>query len=106
MIGAGDLNERIILNEPVSQQNDAGETVTTDISQWSVWANVRAETGREVLRNNRIDSDLTYIIRIRWHDCLNEKWTITCRDRDLQISKVIPVGDRQNEMEILAHEVR
>lgn len=107
MIDASTLNQHVTLLKPSIIDGPAGETTTTYVPICEVWASVRTETGRELLRNNRVEAELTYAIRIRYRFDVREGWRIDYHGKTLDISKLIPIGDRYYDaLDILATEVR
>lgn len=107
MLPAGELDRRIQLLRPSHTVNAAGEAITA----WApptignVWAKVRTLSGREMVRNNIVDAELTYLIRIRYRTDVTPDWRIRYGTRTLGISKVLDVGDRREELEIAAYQI-
>jgi SPP1 family predicted phage head-tail adaptor len=105
LLNAGGLNKRITLLMPQTTET-AGESSTTYVPVKSVWASVRAETARELVRNNRTEAELNYFIRIRFDSELTESWRLRYEGRTLEISKVLDILQQHDALEIVASEVR
>jgi SPP1 family predicted phage head-tail adaptor len=101
----GKLDQRITFQEE-SRNDDGGGGV---IREWinvsvnpTVWASVRAKSGRESLATDRIDAEAGYVFKIRNRADLTEKNIILWNGRKFNITFVQAVSGRPLYLEIEA----
>lgn len=88
MITAGELTERIEIQQPATGQNDVGETVLTWSNFADAWAKVRALSGREVERYGEIVGFSGHSVTIRAVSGLTTSMRVIYRGRTLEIGAI------------------
>jgi SPP1 family predicted phage head-tail adaptor len=96
MIDAGQLRERITVEQPTESRNRLGETTYTYSTFAEVWASVTGVTAREFLLANTQQTEITHRIRMRYLTGLTNQMRISWRGRTLQIISVL---ERENRSE-------
>lgn len=104
-MNAGSLNQRIQLQRPTSVTGDAGETTLSYSTDREVWAEVRPLRAHELDRAQQIQMETTHIVRIRYVADVAPNWRVVWRERVLNISAVIDVGARREELELTCQEL-
>jgi len=101
----GKLDQRITFQEE-SRNDDGGGGV---IRAWvnipvnpTVWASVRAKTGRERLATDRVDAEAGYVFTVRNRTDLTEKNIIIWNGRKLNIQFIKSLSARPMYLEIEA----
>lgn len=110
MIFAGRLNKKVTLLAPQTPAvNTAGETDEQFREAWDIWAEVTTQSGREIVRNNQITAETVYVIRARYDEVtsqVTEMWQATYDGRTFKISKALNVKEANEDIEIIASQVR
>jgi SPP1 family predicted phage head-tail adaptor len=75
ILGAGKLDKKIKLFEP-SKTTDMGTHVTNYKLKYTVWANIRQITLRELIRNNVEMQAETYTIYLRYKSGITNNWRV------------------------------
>jgi SPP1 family predicted phage head-tail adaptor len=104
-IAAARLNHRICFLEPATTYTAANEAVTTWSPRREAWAEVKQTAADETLSDGRIITRMKHTIIIRYRADIDETLRIQHGGRLLEIGGVI-VRSRNEELEIIAHEVR
>lgn len=99
------LKRRITFLKPTQQANNTGEVVDTFSDYVSKWANVVPLTGKEFLESQKLRSETTYKIAIRYCADITSDMKINYNGLVLEIISVINVDGRNDEMLIVAFEV-
>ena len=74
---AGSLRHRILVEQPITAQNETGEEEITWSSFGTFWGSVEPLRGRELLRSEQILATMDTRIRLRWSERANQivaKW--------------------------------
>lgn len=94
MIDAGQLRERIVVQQANESRNRLGETTYTYSPFAEVWASVTGVTAREFLLANTQQTEITHRIRMRFLAGLTNQMRISWRGRTLQIISVLEHENR------------
>jgi len=95
----------IILNPDVETENALGALVKTTQEVATVWASVVPLRGREYFEAQKIRSELSYRVTMRYRDDVTPAMTIRYKAKDLEINSVIEIG-REEGLEIMCTEKR
>lgn len=99
------MRHRITFLKPTgSILNDFGETVPDYQEYRTVWAYVAPKTGREYDEAQKIRSETTYNIITRYHDGITANMKIQYKQQIFNIISVLNVGERNEELQIVATE--
>lgn len=100
-IDIGRLNKRVTLLHYIPKQ-DKDYSTTQSLSPYkTVWASIDPTKGREYFEAQRIRSELTYKIFIRYLNGVNENMLIKFKDRTFEmVSPPINAGE-ENELLLL-----
>jgi SPP1 family predicted phage head-tail adaptor len=105
---AGPLNRRITLQRPLESRdaNYANVQLTwEDVA--TVWAALEPVSGREFLRNQEVQSELSTRVRLRWQPALaglTPKWRLQHNGRTFGIDAVVNVREANVEFELVCTE--
>lgn len=88
---AGDLKERIRLEEPVQGTNETGEAVLTWQLVAEVWGKVAPVTGRELVEWGQVVGTTLWRVTIRYRPGVRSSMRIVFRGRALEIGQVLEV---------------
>lgn len=70
-----------------------------------VWAFVAPKTGREYDEAQKLRAETTYNITTRYHEGITAEMRILFRGRTLKIESVLNIGEKNEELRIVASEV-
>lgn len=101
---AGELNERLEIQNPTQTRTLSGSARLTWASAGSVWGSVRGMSSRDVVMAMQSQSLVTHKIMIRWRDDVNAQTRLIWRGATLEVVQHLPRFDRRF-IEILAREV-
>ena len=103
--GAGSLRHFVQLQSPTRTQGTYGQSKP---SSWTVYAKTYAAieplAGAERLAADQVTPTTSHRIRIRYRTDLQRDHRIVFNSRTFEISSVIDVDERHEELEILAAE--
>lgn len=94
MIDAGQLRERIVVQQANESRNRLGETTYAYSTFAEVWASVTGVTAREFLLASTQQTEITHRIRMRFLAGLTNQMRISWRGRTLQIISVLEHENR------------
>lgn len=100
---AGDLKERLRLEQPVEGSNETGETVLTWQLVAEVWGKVAPVTGRELVEWGQVVGTTMWRVTIRYRPGVASKMRILFRGRVLEIGQVLEV-DRYKYLQLICTE--
>lgn len=103
MIDAGELTERITIEQPAKGQNSVGETTLTWSTFATVWAKVQALSGREAERYGEIVGFTGHKVTIRALPGVTTSMRIIYRNRTLEVG-AINEFDRVRYVELICTE--
>lgn len=102
---AGRLRHRVELQEPLQEQDAAGQPISTWRTVGRRWASVEPLTGQELLRAQQFGAETTIRVRMRFMERLTPKWRLRHEGRTLEIVSLIDRGERGRELELLCKEI-
>lgn len=88
MIDAGELTERIIIEQPANAQNVVGEATLTWSTYSTVWAKVESLSGREAERYGEIVAFSGHKVTIRALPGVTTSMRVIYRNRTLEIGAI------------------
>ena len=98
----GELDQRItIVREALTTDGMGGQTVSTSTVA-TVWAKVVALSGREAVRDDRLNAESAYLFVIRWRSDVREADRITWGGVTYNIRAIKQDGGRKMYLEINA----
>lgn len=103
MIDAGELTERITIEQPATTQNAVGETVLAWSTFATVWAKVESLSGREAERYGEIVGFSGHKVTIRALAGVSTSMRVIYRNRTLEVG-AINEFDRVWYMELICTE--
>lgn len=104
MLGAGRLDKRVTLQEPVVERNAIGEGVTTWQDVASVWAAVEPVNGREFWAQQQVQSEVTVKITIRHRDDVSQAMRVVWNSKVYNIKSVIDPMTRHENLVLMCGE--
>jgi len=102
---AGRLHHRVEFQEPLHEQDAAGQPISTWRTVGRRWAGVEPLTGQELLRAQQFGSETTIRVRIRYMNRLTPRWRLLHERRTLEIVSIIDREERGRELELLCKEI-
>lgn len=100
----GLLDKRITILDPSeTTENVLGEEIPIIGEVDKVWAKVEALKGKEYLEAQKIRSELTYRVTIRYRKDIHPAMIIRCEDKELEVQSAIEVG-RKKYLELICIE--
>jgi SPP1 family predicted phage head-tail adaptor len=101
---AGQLRDRVLVDEPYTAQNSVGEITTTWRTRGAVWAAVMPLSGREILLAQQLTALVDTRIRMRWSpkvDGITPQWRLRMGLTVYNILSVLPQGKAHEEIECM-----
>jgi SPP1 family predicted phage head-tail adaptor len=89
MINAGQLRERVTVQQATSTRNSLGESVPTWSNWQTVWASVEGVSAREALAAGQQEVALTHRVRLRFLPGLTQQMRFLWRSRTLEIVSLL-----------------
>lgn len=87
-LDAGDLTDRITIEQPTESRNSVGEAILTWSTFATVWADVQTMSGREAERHGMTAGINSYRVTIRYLPGLQSSMRIIHNSRTLEIGQV------------------
>ncbi len=88
MISAGELTERVVIQQPTDTQNAVGEATLSWSTFATVWAKVRAMSGREAERYGQVVGISGHVLTIRALPGITTAMRVVYRSRTLEIGAI------------------
>ena len=101
----GVLVDRVVVQQPVSTQNEAGESVLAWSDFATVWANVQALSSRETYQYGQQVGVMTHKVMIRFLSGLTSAMRLVSDSRTLEIGQISEL-ERRTLQEIICAEKR
>ena len=99
------MRHRITFLRPTrTKLNSMGENVPEYTEYMSVWAYVAPRTGREYDEAQKLRAETTYNVLTRYFPNITTDMRILFRGRILSIESVLNVGERNEQLQIVAVE--
>lgn len=95
---AGQLRERVTIQQKVVTQNAFGEEVITWTTFATTWADVEPLTGREFIEQARREAEISYKVTIRYRTGIVPYMRISWESKTLRIEAVMPDGIKRQIM--------
>jgi SPP1 family predicted phage head-tail adaptor len=105
----GKLRHRLLVEEPVTTQNETGEEVINWLSHGRIWGEIEPLTGREALQAGMVSATLDTRITVRWSpltDLMNAKWRLSHAGVVYNLVSVQQVDMGRRQIEIMANSGR
>jgi len=101
---AGQLNRRVRLQQPAGMRDSAGQASGwTDIA--TIWAAVLPLRGREYFAAERVDSEITVRIIIRYRPDVKADWRIMANGQAYHIVEIINPADGREQLQLMCKRV-
>lgn len=97
-LSAGNLKHRVCIQQPVLTKDALGAPTETWADFAKVWADIKPLSGREARIADRVASELTHQITIRYRPDLNDPQSVT-RMRVLFRERVFSIYSARNDDE-------
>ncbi len=107
MIRAGELRHEVVLLRPdTSVQDKIGQPVVVWTAASTVWAAVKPIAGREFFAAEKLNSEVTHRIIMRYYDGgITAAWRVKFGMRNFRIESVIVPNEVESEMQLMCKEV-
>ena len=108
VIGAGRRRHRLVLQSSNTQSDggggQAGDPWAAPITVATVWGSVEPVSGRERLRAQRLEAQVTHRVTIRYRPGVNSDMRLVFGARVFNIRAVLDQGERRRALELLCEE--
>jgi SPP1 family predicted phage head-tail adaptor len=94
MIQAGELRERVIVEQSSESRNQMGEAIATWSTFTTVWASVQGVTARELLLAGQQQTEISHRVRLRFLVGLTQQMRLSWRGRTLEIISILEHENR------------
>ena len=101
---AGNLRHRVTIQSPINTRTASGGTTQAWSTVATVWAEVRSESGSELIKSGREVSQARYRIWMRYRDEVTTKHRIVYGVKAMNILSA-SVNNQRTELEIIAEVV-
>lgn len=91
---AGELKQRVVVEAPTVARNAQGGFSETWATAEQRYAKIEPLTGREFFEAQRVDSDVTHMITMRYYSGLTTSHRITYGSRTFYIESVLNTDER------------
>lgn len=107
MLSAGKFDRRIVIEQAVETQDEAGGVVQAWSTYKTVWARFVTQTGREFFAAKQVNTALDQLISIRYVSGLNAKMRVKYGSRIFNIiAPPIDVNEAHEEIKLMCEELR
>lgn len=104
MVSAGDLNQRVTIQQPV--YNSGGDEIVGWSAIATVWAAIRHMRGRELIDSGRDTSEQFATIRIRYRTGLDHAQRIVHKSTNYDIEAISNVNEENAVLELTCKAVK
>lgn len=98
---SGRLRHRVTIQRPVVTQNEYGEGTIQWEDEDDIWCSVEAIAGRELLNNDRVQSEITHRVNIRFRSTLTSDRRLVHNGQVLEIERIGDPTGRMAMQELL-----
>mgnify|MGYP000022199681 CR=1 FL=1 len=91
-VDPGELSERVILQRRVVVQDAYGQSTITWTAIATVWARVRAVSGREFFAAGQVQQEQTVKVLVRYRTDLDATCRLMWQGRAHDITGIVPIG--------------
>lgn len=102
-MNAGDLRERVTVQQQTETRNRLGESIPTWATFAEVWASVQGVTAREFLLAGQQQTEISHRVRMRYLTGLTQQMRLSWRGRTLEIISILERNNR-SEHELICQE--
>ncbi len=103
MINAGNLRERVTVQQATESRNGIGETVLSWDTFATVWASVEGVSAREALTAGQNEVSITHKVQMRYLTGLTQRMRLQWRGRTLEIVSLLE-HDNRSRHELICQE--
>jgi hypothetical protein len=103
MINAGNLRERVTVQQATESRNGIGETVLSWATFATVWASVEGVSAREALTAGQNEVSITHKVQMRYLTGLTQRMRLQWRGRTLEIVSLLE-HDNRSRHELICQE--
>lgn len=103
MINAGNLRERVTVQQATESRNGIGETVLSWGTFATVWASVEGVSAREALTAGQNEVSITHKVQMRYLTGLTQRMRLQWRGRTLEIVSLLE-HDSRSRHELICQE--
>lgn len=104
MIDIGSLDRRISFIAYEDKENDIGLTEQTQVVKLKCWARIESLRGKEYYEAQKLSSETTHKITIRYRAGLDENMLISYKNRIFEIQSIIDPYESHVKLEIMCKE--
>jgi SPP1 family predicted phage head-tail adaptor len=109
-ISAGTLSCRVTIQESHWQKDELGAPRQAWVDRATVWASIEPINARDAVIANRLSTEVTHLITIRFHKLLADPMTVSALrlvygNRTFRITGIVNEGNRNVAIAIHATEV-
>jgi SPP1 family predicted phage head-tail adaptor len=101
---AGDLKERITIQDKTVTRNDFGEEIITWTTFATRWAAVEPLRGQEFIEGRQLVAQVSTRFRVRYLDGVKPEMRVSYRDRVFAIIGVVHPFENQRELHLMCEE--
>lgn len=91
-VDPGELTERVTLQSRSVAKDAYGQDTITWIDVATVWARVRAVSGREFFAAAQVQQEQTVKVLVRYRTDVQTTWRMVWQTRAHDITGVVPIG--------------
>lgn len=102
---AGRLRQTIGIKAPLKTKNELGETLSAWADFATAWSEAKPISSSKRFVSNHLKTEVNFQFRIRFIDGINHQMKVFYNGREFDIDSVLNVGERNEELIILASEV-
>ncbi len=104
--GIGRLRHRVTIEMPVRVLTEGGAAQETWLPLDTVFAELVPRDGRERIRADQVDAEITHIVRMRYRNDLHADMRLAMSDRTFDVHAVINEGEESRWLRLLCVERR
>jgi len=104
MIRAGRLNKRVEVQTRTLAKDGYGDQTESWATEGTRWVEFVQASGREFYRAQRVDADVTHMVRMRYYKGLSPSHRLRIGSRILEILSVYDENERHEEMTVTCKE--
>ena len=101
---AGDLNRRVVIEQPREAVNALGETTLTWVPYATTWASIQGLSVREMVQSGRQQAVVTYKVHMRSVPGITTRMRLRWHAGILNIQSLIYRGKQLEDIELLCAE--
>lgn len=102
---AGSLRQTIGIKSPVKAKNNLGEALNAWTPFATAWSEAKPISSSKRFISNHLKTEVNFQFRMRYMDGINHQMKVFYNGREFDIDSVLNVGERNEELIVLASEV-